>query len=163
MNNVDLFLLVIITIMTLATVMASGLLRAALGLAVVSAVLSALIYRIGAPIAAVYELSVCAGLIPVIFITVISLTKPLKKDEEKQESIDKIHRFWPLPILIVLIGAGMFLFKPVIELKQFMVVYGPDVKEMVWSIRQTDLIGQIAILLAGAFAILILFKEMRSK
>jgi NADH-quinone oxidoreductase subunit J len=163
MGDMNIFLLVVMLIVTVLAVMTSGLLRAALGLAVVSALLSVIMYRLNSPIAAVYELSVCAGLIPVIFITVISLTKPLKRDEAKKQYVEKFNRFWPLPVIILVASALLAIFVPRLELKQFMPEYGPDVKEMVWSIRQMDLIGQIAVLLVGAYAILILYKEMRRK
>jgi NADH-quinone oxidoreductase subunit J len=155
MGDMNIFLLVVMLIVTVLAVMTSGLLRAALGLAVVSALLSVIMYRLNSPIAAVYELSVCAGLIPVIFITVISLTKPLKRDEAKKQYVEKFN--------ILVASALLAIFVPRLELKQFMPEYGPDVKEMVWSIRQMDLIGQIAVLLVGAYAILILYKEMRRK
>ena len=46
-------------------------------------VLAILMFRLTRPSAAVFELSVCAGLIPVIFISAISLTQRLKRDEAK--------------------------------------------------------------------------------
>jgi NADH-quinone oxidoreductase subunit J len=89
MNSLDLFILIVLMLTGLFTVMTSSLLKSGIGLAVTSAVLSAMMFRLGAPLAAVFELSVCAGLIPVIFITVISLTKPLKKDEALAERREK--------------------------------------------------------------------------
>ena len=50
-----------------------------------------ILFLLKSPLAAVFELSVCAGLITVIFISVISLTNPLSQDErsEARESMFK--------------------------------------------------------------------------
>ncbi|NLO04341.1 MAG: hypothetical protein GX131_00790 [candidate division WS1 bacterium] len=50
-------------------------LKGALALAVMSAILAAMFYRFGAPWAAMFELSVCAGFITVLFLAVIALTE----------------------------------------------------------------------------------------
>ena len=55
-------------------------LKGALCLAVLSAILAGLFYRFGAPYAAVFELSVCAGLITVLFIAVIALTEAREQE-----------------------------------------------------------------------------------
>ncbi len=51
------------------------LLKGAVALALMSAILSAVFYRLGAPWAAMFELSVCAGFITVLFLAVIALTE----------------------------------------------------------------------------------------
>mgnify|MGYP001096395098 CR=1 FL=1 len=51
------------------------LLFAAISLAALSAALAIVFYRLNSPYAAVIELSVCAGLITALFVSVISLTK----------------------------------------------------------------------------------------
>ena len=65
-------------------VMTLNLLKSAIGLAVTSAILSLLLFLMDAPLAGVFELSVCAGLITVVFISVISLTKPLTSAESSK-------------------------------------------------------------------------------
>lgn len=55
-------------------------LKGALALAVLSAILAALFYRFGASYAAVFELSVCAGLITVLFVAVIALTEAREEE-----------------------------------------------------------------------------------
>ena len=57
------------------TVMTARLLRSAVGLAITSAILTILMFQLASPLAAVFELSVCAGLISAIFISTISLTQ----------------------------------------------------------------------------------------
>lgn len=57
------------------------LLKGALALALMSAVLAAMFYHFGAPWAAMFELSVCAGFITVLFVAVIALTEGREQNE----------------------------------------------------------------------------------
>ena len=57
------------------------LLKGALALAVMSAILAAMFYHFGAPGAAMFELSVCAGFITVLFLAVIALTEAREQNE----------------------------------------------------------------------------------
>jgi NADH-quinone oxidoreductase subunit J len=158
MDTISYILLSIITLLVMATVMTRSLLRAAIGLALVSAVLSVIMFRMGAQLAAMFELSVCVGLIPVIFITVISLTKPLTKEEVKSQAMEKLNRFWMLPVLLIVVAVSMLAVNIKLDIPAAKVSPISDVRVMIWSVRQIDLIGQVAVLLAGAFAILMLFK-----
>jgi uncharacterized MnhB-related membrane protein len=65
----------VIVVLAVVAVHVRDLLKGALALAVVSAILAAMFYHFGAPYAAVFELSICAGLITVLFIAVIALTE----------------------------------------------------------------------------------------
>jgi len=38
-----------------------------------------------------------------------------------------------------------------------------DVRIILWNLRQLDLLGQIVILLAGAFGVAVLFKERKNE
>lgn len=64
-----------ILVLALLAIHLRDVLKGALALAVMSALLAALFYRLGASYAAVFELSVCAGLITVLFVAVIALTE----------------------------------------------------------------------------------------
>ena len=72
----------LLVLFALFTVLIKNLLKAVISLAAASASLTIIMFMLNAPLAAVFELSVCAGLITVIFISVISLTKPLTPEEE---------------------------------------------------------------------------------
>ena len=76
-------LLMLLLLAGICTVMTFNLLKSAIGLAVTSAILSLLLFLMDAPLAGVFELSVCAGLITVVFISVISLTKTLGAAEAR--------------------------------------------------------------------------------
>lgn len=157
--NLNILILIILAISALWAVMARSLLRSAIWLAMTSVVLTIAMFNFGSPLAAVFELSVCSGLISVLFISTISLTQPLTKDEVLQHMKERLARFWYLPFIIV--GIGIVL--SFIHIKWNLILPMPerevDVREVLWSIRQMDLFGQVIILLAGVFAVVILFKE----
>jgi NADH-quinone oxidoreductase subunit J len=158
MNTVILFLLVL---SALWTIMTRSLLRCAIGLAVTSVILAVLIYRLNAPLAAVFELSVCAGLISVLFISTISLTQPLTQEQRVQRMRERLGRFWYLPIIIV----AVCLILSFITIKTVIPLPPPeaekDVRTVLWNTRQVDLIGQVIILLTGVFGVVIFFRERR--
>ena len=64
--------LIVIAICGVLAVHIRDLLRAAVALAVLSVALAAIFFKIGAPYAGAFELSVCAGLVTVLFIAAIS-------------------------------------------------------------------------------------------
>jgi NADH-quinone oxidoreductase subunit J len=141
------------------TVMTADLLRSAIGLAVTSAVLTLALFLLGAPLAAVFELSVCAGLITVVFVSTISLTKPWGVEAALSHKQVRLRRFAFLPLLLF---AAMLLLRshaPHLDL----VAPPPahpvqDVREALWIDRRLDLVGQILIILAGVFGVVVLFK-----
>ncbi len=153
------FVLVILVLAALWTVMTRSLIRCAIGLALTSAVLTVLMFRLGSPLAAVFELSVCAGLISVLFISTISLTEPLTQEEKMQHMKDRILRFWYLPVILVVLGIGLSFLDVHPGLKVASGEIEKDVRSVMWNVRQLDLLGQIIILLAGAFGVVILLKE----
>ena len=153
-----LFLLLILMVLAaLWAVMTSLLLRSALALALTSIILSMIMFELKAPYAAVFELSVCAGLIPVVFISVISLAHrlPLKEYLRRRES--RIFRFWYLPLVMI---AAFFLiryFKFPVTLDLPWPEAVRDVRTVLWENKRLDLFGQILALLAGAYGVIILF------
>ncbi len=153
---------IILVLLVLAALWASLttlLLRAAIALALTSAILAVVMYSLGATLAAVLELSVCAGLISVVFVSVISLTQRKPFKDYVVRRLSRMRRFWPLPL--VLIGAGValsFVHAPVQIVLPLPAPQG-DVRTVLWNLRQLDLFGQILILLAGVFGVLVLFKR----
>ena len=161
--ELNIILLFILVAASLWTVMTRSLLRSAIGLALTSVILTIIIFRLNSPLAAVFELSVCAGLISVLFISTISLTHPLTKQEIMQHMKDRLARFWYLPVIIIILGVILSLMqiKPVIKLPAAESV--KDVREVIWNVRQVDLLGQMIVLLTGVFGVVILFKERLKK
>ncbi|MFA5042751.1 MAG: NADH-quinone oxidoreductase subunit J [Kiritimatiellia bacterium] len=155
-------LIVLLTLLLLAgiwSVMTLNLLKSAIGLAVTSAILALLLFLLDAPLAGVFELSVCAGLITVVFISVISLTKPLAAAEARARDHSRTKRFIFLPVLIVAVSWGLYILRPHLDLPLPPAGLETDVRQMLWNVRRLDLVGQILIILAGVFGVVILFKD----
>jgi NADH-quinone oxidoreductase subunit J len=142
------------------TVMTARLLRSVIGLALTSMILTIIMFKLNSPLAAVFELSVCAGLISAIFISCISLTQRLTDEQMATKQKERFSKFWLLPVILVL--AGVALYQIPIPLDFHLQQAAPnesDVRNIIWNLRHLDLIGQIVILLAGAFGVVVLFKD----
>ena len=152
-------LLVLMTAAALWTVMGRSLLKATIGLAVVSAFITILMFKLDSPLAAVFELSVCAGLITVIFVSTISLTRPLTHQDIIRLSKDRKKRYWLLPVIMALAGAALYLVRVSPDLPAYTSFPMKNVRDILWGLRQLDLFGQIIIIIAGAIGVVILFEE----
>ena len=144
----------------------NDLLKMAIALAATSGLLAIIMFVLGAPLAAVFELSVCAGLITVVFISAINMTRVSSKEELEEKQKARNKRFLLLPVLIIVLIAGMLVFLwPQIDslLPTIAAGSGESVKDILWNKRQVDLLGQIAIILAGVYGVIIFFKESDAK
>jgi len=161
--NIDSILSIIVVLAALWTVMTRSLLKAALGLAVTSAIIAIILFRLNSPLAGVFELSVCAGLITAVFISAISLMKPLTHKETIELSRKRIKRYWYLPVILII--AGFIFSKTAIpaSVKILPAAAKLDVRSVLWNLRALDLFGQVVIVLAGVFGTVILFKESKKK
>jgi NADH-quinone oxidoreductase subunit J len=156
---INYILIVIMVVAAVYTVMTTRMLHSAIGLAITSAVLSILMFQLASPLAAVFELSVCAGLISAIFISTITLTGRLSGDNLQLRERERFQRFWLLPLLVIV---AVVVFKQVPEPVISSLPAQPavnDVRIIIWKLRHLDLFGQIVILLAGAFGVVTFFKE----
>ncbi len=149
-------------IAVLWTVMGRSLLKATIGLALTSAVVTILMFRLNSPLAAVFELSVCTGLITVVFVSTISLTKPLTNKEIVELSKERNKRFGYLPILLIVISIALTFIRirnniiiPPVTTPEL------DVRRVMWDMRQLDMLGQIIVVIIGALGVVILFEERR--
>ena len=146
---------------SLWTVLTSTLLRSAIGLALTSAVLTLIMFQMGAPLAGVFELSVCAGLITVVFVSAISLTRRVPRAPIADRQKARAKRFLPLLLVSALVGALLWKTGYVLDTKPPVAVHG-GVREILWTLRRLDLLGQIIIIFAGVFGVVILFKERKT-
>lgn len=158
---IDKILLIIMALASLYTVMTRSLLKATIGLALTSAVITIMMFRLDSPLAAVFELSVCTGLITAVFISAISLMRPLTHKETIELSKNRIKRYWYLPLIMVIAGAALLLVKVPMNYTPPAAAPQTDVRNVLWNSRQIDLFGQIIILLAGVFGIVLLFKDKK--
>jgi len=157
----DILILILLVSAALWTVMCRSLLRSAIGLALTSAILTLMIFKMNASLAAVFELSVCAGLIPVLFISVISLTQAMTKQEVIEHMRSRLARFWGLPLVIVILGIVLGLLSIKFQAKLPLSEVETDPRLVMWHLRQLDLLGQIIILFTGVFGVVVLFKERK--
>ena len=140
-------------------VLSPRVLYAAFGLALTSILVTILLYRFHSPIAGIIELSVCAGLITVIFIAVISLVKPTEPAQRSEMALAHYRKYGYLPFVLLFFGGLLaLLHNPHLSASLPHVVSG-GVQEIFWNTRQADLVGQVIVLLAGVFGIVILFRE----
>jgi NADH-quinone oxidoreductase subunit J len=137
------------------------LLYAAISLALASIMLSLVLFSFGANVAAVFELSVCAGLITVLFVSTVSLTKD---SDQKTES--RIPALFMVPLLVVFLGAGYFLTMWLVGTVLPAPVPATQVRpfaETFWGQRTTDVLGQVSLILVGVFGILAIFRVRKEE
>ena len=163
MTNILIYIpLSLLVLFALFTVMIRNLLKAVISLAAASASLTIIMFMLNAPLAAVFELSVCAGLITVIFISIISLTKPLTPEEEILAVRKRINRYIYLPVIVIIVALLFLFIKPGLN---FSINSSPtndiNVQDVIWNKRPLDILGQIIIILAGVLGVVILFKESK--
>lgn len=161
--QLDIIILSFLTLAALWTVITRSLLRAAIGLALTSVILTIMTFRLNSPLAAVFELSVCAGLISVLFISTVSLTQSYTSEEILERMKEILARFWFLPVILIVLGAALSFvnIKPLLQAPLPETV--KDVRVVLWDLRRVDMLGQIIILLTGAFGVVILFKDRIKK
>lgn len=89
MLSIDASLLLILSLLSLTIIFSilavelKDLLQSAISLAVASIILAIIFYQLDSPYAAMFELSVCAGLITVLFVSTINLTKGSEEYEKE--------------------------------------------------------------------------------
>ena len=161
MTNLDIVLLICLVAAAVLTVMTARLLRSAIALALTSAVLTLLMFRMDAPLAGVFELSVCAGLIPAILISTIGLTRRMTPETLEVRRKELLRRFWYLPLIIIVVAIAMTHVSIPMDFPPPPPPAAIGAREVLWNLRHVDLIGQIVILLAGAFGVAVLVKEIK--
>ena len=150
-------LLIGLVLFSVLAIFLKDLLQAAISLAVASLLLGIIFFRMSASYAGVFEISVVAGLITVLFILTIALTNTGEEVRESQA------REPGLPALLRRVHHHR---RPGHE--------GPPPEDpgpalgdpkpgafgdVLWKGRTLDLVGQIAVILAGVFSVLALFRK----
>lgn len=148
-------LLAVVALWTVQTT----ILRAAIGLAATSVLVTLLLFRMGAPLAAVFELSVCAGLITVVFAATVSMTRPLDDAAAARCKTRRARRFHPAFFAVLAVGAALWASGYALEVTAAPPPDAGGVREVLWGLRRMDLVGQILVLLVGVFGVLVLFKD----
>jgi NADH-quinone oxidoreductase subunit J len=157
--TINTILIVLLVLGGVWTVMTARLLRTVIGLAVTSVILTIIMFRLDSPLAAVFELSVCAGLISAIFISCIGLTQRLTEEQAATRRKERLTKFWFLPVLLIIVGIVMTQLQIPFDFTKQTAPVENDVRIIMWNLRHLDMLGQIVILLAGAFGVVSLFKD----
>ncbi|MBN2265061.1 MAG: NADH-quinone oxidoreductase subunit J [Candidatus Aminicenantes bacterium] len=149
-------LLIGLVVFSVLAILLRDLLKSAISLAVSSLLLGIIFFRMGAPYAGVFEISVVAGLITVLFVLTIALTKA--GDEVRESRLVN----WAFPVVFVafividaLVMKGLVGQVPALASGAETGTFG----DVLWKGRTLDLVGQIAVILAGVFAVLALFRK----
>jgi len=149
-------LLIGLVLFSILAILLRDLLRSAISLAVASLLLGIIFFRMNAPYAGVFEISVVAGLITVLFILTIALTRA--GDEVKESRLVN----WVFPLVFV-----AFIIIDALVMKSLLgkvpaLASGSEAGsfgDVLWKGRTFDLVGQIAVILAGVFSVLALFRK----
>ena len=148
-----------LVLFSVLAILVKDLLKAAISLAVASLLLGIIFFRMNAPYAGVFEISVVAGLITVLFMLTIALTKSGDAVESKTAS------FAFPAFFVVFIAIDALIMKKLIQ--KVPALPGPEeagtIGQVLWNTRTLDLVGQIAVIFAGVFAVLALFRKGGNK
>jgi len=152
-------LLVGLVAFSVAAILVRDILKAAICLAAASLLLGILFFVMKAPYIGAFEISVVAGLITVLFMVTIALTKAEGDVRESKLAA------WAFPLFF-----AVFLIIDVLVMKsligklptQATAAEGGSFGEALWKGRTFDLVAQIGVIFAGVFAVLALFRK-RSK
>jgi NADH:ubiquinone oxidoreductase subunit 6 (subunit J) len=139
-----LFLMIGLIAFSIMAVLSRDLLRSAISLAVASVFLALIFFQMNAVYVGVFEVSVVAGLITVLFITAIALTR---SDGDVVES--KRH---------LLVFPLFFIALAVIDFPSIINPESGTFGQVLWNQRTFDLVGQIGVIFAGVLAVLALFR-----
>lgn len=159
-NNIGIWVLLLVSLVASAvcTIMIKNLLKAAISLAVASAILTVIMYLMGATLAAVLELSVCAGLITAVFVSTISMTKPTTDQEQAEANKAWLKRVVYLPIILVAAAACTWMLWPNLSLTFSGATSFQDITSKLWNESTLAVLGQILVVLAGVFGVIVLFR-----
>lgn len=142
-------------------VMLRSMLKSAIALALASAMLAVIMYLLGSVWAAIFELSVCSGLVTVIFISAISLSNTDRKDLARLYEDKKRMVLLPLALIAGGIVLIFVVTMPVFNLPAIAQATetADTFREILWTHRQVDIWGQALVIITGALTVVALFKE----
>jgi NADH:ubiquinone oxidoreductase subunit 6 (subunit J) len=155
----QILLLVGLVLFSVLAILVKDLLKAAISLAVASLLLGIIFFRMNAPYAGVFEISVVAGLITVLFMLTIALTKGGDAVESKAASFAFPAFFVVFIVIDALIMKKLIQKVPALPGPEEAGTFG----QVLWNTRTLDLVGQIAVIFAGVFAVLALFRKGDNK
>lgn len=156
--------LAVILVCVAAAVMMRSTFKSAIALAVASALLGVVMYLLGSKWAALFEISVCSGFVTVIFISAVTMTS--KSREEQDEIYGQEEHTKLLPVLMIVAGIAII---AAVLLSKFRLPYPAPAPvrngfaRELWAGHKDLLLALLTALLAGTFAVVVLFKEEEDK
>jgi NADH:ubiquinone oxidoreductase subunit 6 (subunit J) len=147
-----------LVLFSILAILARDLIKSAISLALASLCLGIIFFRMNAPYAGVFEISVVAGLITVLFILTIALTKA-EGDVRESKAALLIFPLFFVAFLVLDILVMKSLMSKVPALAGTPEAAGLKFGEVLWRQRTFDLVGQVLVILAGVFAVLALFRK----
>jgi NADH:ubiquinone oxidoreductase subunit 6 (subunit J) len=145
-----------LVVFSAAAVLFRDVLRAAICLAVASLFLGIIFFRMKAPYVGAFEISVVAGLITVLFIVTIALTKMQGGVRESKAVSWAFPLFFVIFLIIDFFVTRSLLGRiPALPSPAEQGTFG----EALWRTRTFDLVGQIAVIFAGVLSVLALFRK----
>jgi NADH:ubiquinone oxidoreductase subunit 6 (subunit J) len=149
-------LLIGLVVFSVLAILLKDLLKSAVALAVASLLLGIVFFRMNAPYAGVFEISVVAGLITVLFILTIALTGAGGEVRESR----LVNWVFPLVFLVFIVIDALVMKSLLGKVPALASPAEPGTfGEALWKTRTLDLVGQIGVILAGVFAVLALFRK----
>jgi NADH-quinone oxidoreductase subunit J len=149
-------LFILVAASAVAAVMSRSLLLSAIMLAQVSIGTALVLFDFQAPWAAVFELSVCAGLITVLFVSAVTL---IRREDAQVE--DSRARFRAMPLVMAIAAIALWFYgTPFFEAMENWSRFSGrpgSLGTVIWDSRRFDLLGQVAVLAAGVFVVKSIF------
>lgn len=145
-----------LVIFSILAVLLKDLLKAALSLMIASVFLAIVLFFMKAYYAGVFEISVVAGLITVLFVSTIGLTRG---DDFKESKLPVyIFPLFFIWFIIIDILIMLLLLNKMPLLTKWRLESG-TLGDTFWQSRTLDLLAQIGIIFAGVFSVLALFRK----
>ena len=149
-----------LVIFSVLAILSKDLIKSAISLAVASLLLGILFFQMQAPYAGVFEISVVAGLITVLFMLVIALTKTGGDVRESKLATLGFPLFFVVfAVIDLIVMKGLLAKVPALAGPAESGTFG----DVLWTHRTFDLVGQLGVILAGVFAVLALFRKRDNK
>ncbi|MEO0126642.1 MAG: NADH-quinone oxidoreductase subunit J [candidate division WOR-3 bacterium] len=156
MQELYLISLCALVFFSILAVLLKDLLKAALSLMTASVFLAVVLFFMKAYYAGVFEISVVAGLITVLFVSTIGLTRGDDFKESKLPVyIFPLFFIWFIIIDILIMYLLLSKMPPLTKWLPESGKFG----DVLWQKRTFDLFAQIGIIFAGVFSVLALFRK----
>jgi NADH:ubiquinone oxidoreductase subunit 6 (subunit J) len=147
-----------LVLFSVLAILLRDLIKSAISLALASLCLGIIFFQMKAPYAGVFEISVVAGLITVLFILTIALTKAEGEVRESKAALIIFPLFFVAFLALdILVMKGLMAKVP--ALASTPEPGGLTFGDVLWKQRTFDLVGQVLVILAGVFAVLALFRK----